>query len=127
MVEDVLKGTYNIFAHSSKRKEEFAELQKANDESGKILRSCATRWLGRSDALASVVKSLVSIIDYVAELSAMYGLGRVREAVIKTISSPRVLASAQSSVRFGEPNDLPRGPTTDLTTYAGARASRWRR
>ena len=47
------------------------DVQKANDESGKILHSCATRWLGRSDALASVVKSLVSIIDYVAELSAM--------------------------------------------------------
>ena len=40
-----------------------------------------------------------------------------RQAVIKTISSTRVLASAQSSVRFGEPNDLPRGPTTYPTTY----------
>ena len=40
-----------------------------------------------------------------------------RQAVIKTISSPRVLASAQSSVRFGEPNGLPRGPTTCPTTY----------
>ena len=37
-----------------------------------------------------------------------------RQAVIKTISSPRVLASAQSSVRFGEPNGLPRPGPDDL-------------
>ena len=42
---------------------------------------------------------------------------RLRQAVIKTTSSPRVLASDQSSVRFGEPSDLPQGPTTHPATY----------
>ena len=48
VVEKFMKSTYNLLAHSSKRKAKFAEMQELNGESGAILRSCVTRWLGRS-------------------------------------------------------------------------------
>ena len=68
VVEKFMKSTYNLLAHSSKRKAKFAEMQKLNGESGAILRSCVTRWLGRSGALDSIIDSIVTVLDFVSEL-----------------------------------------------------------
>tara|TARA_B100000212_G_C26964857_1_gene360028 strand:+ start:291 stop:497 length:207 start_codon:yes stop_codon:yes gene_type:complete len=37
VVEKFMKSTYNLLAHSSKRKAKFAEMQELNGESGAIL------------------------------------------------------------------------------------------
>jgi hypothetical protein len=69
VVEKTLRAIRRIFAFSSKRED--AKIQEVNDESGTIKKRHTVRWLSRKGALASVVGSFRSVLDFVVGLAAM--------------------------------------------------------
>ena len=78
-IDKLLRGAYNLMAHSAKRKLKFADIQKVNKESGVILRCNETRRLGRRDAIRSIINSLVSLLDFIDELYQMTPDARAAE------------------------------------------------